>query len=77
MIERGNALLVEHKRSKFANPAEKNELLEIATALGRLAQNTNDEKTVGFLSELRSGQVRFARNRDRARACRAGLISTN
>ncbi|MBK7705649.1 MAG: peptidylprolyl isomerase [Acidobacteria bacterium] len=53
LIERGNALLVEHKRSKFANPAEKNELLEIATALGRLAQNTNDEKTVGFLSELR------------------------
>ncbi len=35
------------------NPVEKSELLEIATVLGRLLQNSNDKRAVGFLDNLR------------------------
>ncbi len=53
LIERGANLLAEYKRSKFKNPSEKNELLEIATVLGRLLPNLDDKKAVGFLDNLR------------------------
>ncbi len=53
LIERGNSLLAEYKKSKFKNPSEKNELLEIATVLGRLLPNSDDKKAVGFLDNLR------------------------
>ncbi|MCA1637466.1 MAG: peptidylprolyl isomerase [Acidobacteria bacterium] len=36
LLTRGENLLVDYKKSKFANPNEKNELLEIATTLGRI-----------------------------------------
>ena len=38
--------------SVIANPAQKSELLEIASALGRLVPKTNDARTVKFLSAL-------------------------
>ncbi len=53
LVLRGMILLDEHKRSKYKNPAEKNELLEIASALGRLLPNSDDKKSVAFLDELR------------------------
>jgi cyclophilin family peptidyl-prolyl cis-trans isomerase/HEAT repeat protein len=40
------------KAPTSSNPAEKNELLEIATALGRLVPKTNDARTVRFLTAL-------------------------
>jgi len=53
LIKRGEILLAEYKRSNFKNPSEKNELLEIATVLGRLLPNSDDKKAVGFLDNLR------------------------
>lgn len=53
LIERGNALLVDHGKSKYKNPIEKNELLEIAATVGRLLAATNDEKAIRFLDDLR------------------------
>jgi cyclophilin family peptidyl-prolyl cis-trans isomerase len=53
LVTRGNNLLADYKKSKFRNPAEKNELLEIATALGRLLPNSDDKKAVAFLDNLR------------------------
>lgn len=53
LIERGEKLLADYKKSKFANPNEKSELLEIATVTGRLLPNTNNEKASKFLDEFR------------------------
>jgi cyclophilin family peptidyl-prolyl cis-trans isomerase/HEAT repeat protein len=53
LLERGEKLLIGHKKSKFANPSEKNELLEIATALGRILPNTNNERAIKFFGNLR------------------------
>jgi cyclophilin family peptidyl-prolyl cis-trans isomerase/HEAT repeat protein len=71
LLEHGEKLLVAFKKVKrfsFA-PAEKSELLEIATALGRLVPNTNDSRTLRFLDDLRKAdnfhspetQIAFAR----------------
>jgi len=51
LLERGEKLLGDYKKSKFANPIEKNELLEIAMTLGNLLKNTDNEKTVKFLTD--------------------------
>jgi len=53
LIARGEILLAEYKNSKFKNPSEKSELLEIATVLSRLLPNSDDKKAVGFLDNLR------------------------
>ena len=53
LLERGEKLLADYKKSKFANPSEKNELLEIATALGKILPNTENEKAVKFLQKFR------------------------
>ena len=45
LLERGEKLLADYKKSKFANPVETNELLEIATALGNVLKNTNNESS--------------------------------
>ncbi|HEY0458420.1 MAG TPA: peptidylprolyl isomerase [Pyrinomonadaceae bacterium] len=50
---RGENLLADYKKSKFKNPSEKNEILEIATALGRLLSNSKDERAVEFLNDFR------------------------
>ena len=39
--------------SPFPDPREVNELLEIATTLGRVRQDSNDERTVNWLRSLR------------------------
>ncbi len=53
LIERGDVLLPSAKAPTKAVPVEANELLEIATTLGRLRQNTDDERTVLWLRQLR------------------------
>jgi Peptidyl-prolyl cis-trans isomerase (rotamase) - cyclophilin family len=53
LLEYGEKLLGDYKKSKAANPSEKNELLEIAAALGRLLPNTNDERALKFLNDFR------------------------
>jgi cyclophilin family peptidyl-prolyl cis-trans isomerase/HEAT repeat protein len=53
LLERGEKLLSNYKKSKFVNPNEKNELLEMATVLGRLLPKTNDEGSIKFLINFR------------------------
>jgi cyclophilin family peptidyl-prolyl cis-trans isomerase/HEAT repeat protein len=61
LIERGKALLslptlatrITGSRPAPVFPVESNELLEIATTLGRLRQNSDDERTVNWLRQLR------------------------
>ena len=53
LIARGNLLLADYKKSRFKTPSEKNELLEIAAALGRILPNSNDQAAVAFLDNLR------------------------
>ena len=52
LIERGKNLLADYKKSKFAAPSEKNELLEIAATLGRILPNSDDQTAVKFLDDL-------------------------
>ena len=52
LLERGETLLTDYKKSKSAAPNEKNELLEIATTLGRILPNSDNEKIIIFLNEL-------------------------
>ena len=52
LLERGETLLTNAKSRKITNPSEKNELLEIASALGRILPNTDDKTAVEFLDEL-------------------------
>ncbi len=58
LLERGNYLFstlrANPSNSKTkVNPVEKNELLEIAAALGRLLPNSNNDQAVEFLNKLR------------------------
>lgn len=52
LLEHGKMLLENFKRSKFPTPFEKNELLEIATTLGRLLPNSKNEDALAFLRSL-------------------------
>jgi cyclophilin family peptidyl-prolyl cis-trans isomerase/HEAT repeat protein len=54
LLERAEMLLAVYKKKKKSNfdPVEKNELLEVATTLGRLVPKTNDARTVKFLTAL-------------------------
>ena len=53
LLERGETLFANYQTSRLANPTEKNEILEIVTALGRILQNTNNERAVRFLKRFR------------------------
>jgi len=53
LIEHGGRLIAQAKKSRSANPAEKSELLEIATAVSRLVPNSYNNKAVDFLQSLR------------------------
>ena len=55
LIERGDVLLksAEARGKRAGVPGEANELLEIAATLGRLRQNTDDERTERWLRQLR------------------------
>jgi cyclophilin family peptidyl-prolyl cis-trans isomerase/HEAT repeat protein len=57
LLERAEILLTDYKKSKSANPSEKNELLEIATTLGRLLPNSNNKRAIDFLSAIRDFKV--------------------
>jgi HEAT repeat protein len=56
LLESGEKLLAAYKKSKFANPVEKNELLEIATALSRILPKSDNEKAIEFLKKLREAE---------------------
>jgi len=53
LLERGEMLLADYKKSKLTLPNEKSELLEIATTLGRILPNSNDEKAIQLLQSFR------------------------
>ena len=52
LLDRGENLLADYKKSKFANPVEKNELLEIAATLGKILPETDGLRAVKFLDDL-------------------------
>ncbi len=54
LLNHGNELIKRARRSRFAIPAEKTELLEIATAVSRLVPNSSNDKAVDFLQALRA-----------------------
>lgn len=54
LIVRGNALMTEYRKSKFKNPSEKNELLAIASTLGRVLAGTADNDAIEFIEVLRT-----------------------
>ncbi|HEX8070115.1 MAG TPA: peptidylprolyl isomerase [Pyrinomonadaceae bacterium] len=58
LARRGAALLVAYRAAKAntSHPAELNELLEIATALGRLLTGTTDARALELLRALREGE---------------------
>lgn len=53
LLERGEYLLKLSKVSRQFSIEPRNELLEIATALGRVLQNSNNEKAIDFLKRFR------------------------
>ena len=55
LLDHGEILLAAYKKKKKPNfdPPETSELLELATALGRLVPSTNDGRTLRFLVDLR------------------------
>ncbi|MDT7808490.1 MAG: hypothetical protein QOJ70_2303 [Acidobacteriota bacterium] len=61
LVKRGGELFAAYKAARVgggaANPSEVNELLEVATALGRVLQNSNDERAITLLRALREGGV--------------------
>ena len=59
LVKRGEALMAAYRAAqaaKTARPAELNELLEIATALGRVLAYTSDERGLSFLRDLRAAE---------------------
>ena len=52
LVERMFKLLADYNHSKVSKPVEKNELLEIASTLGRLKQGTRDEKVFSLLANF-------------------------
>ena len=51
LLDRAEKLLGEYKASKLSNPVERNELLEISAALGRLLADTRNERAVKFFRD--------------------------
>ncbi len=63
LVRRGGELFAAYKSARVggaANPPEANELLEVATALGRVLQNSNDERAVTLLRAMRDAGVTAA-----------------
>jgi cyclophilin family peptidyl-prolyl cis-trans isomerase/HEAT repeat protein len=61
LVKRGVALFAEYKAAKVAggaaaHPAELNELLQIAAALGGVLPNTSDQRALTFLRSVREAQ---------------------
>lgn len=53
LLERGENLFAEYTRSSFPTPSEKNELLEIISALGLLLQQAEDVGALSFMERFR------------------------
>ncbi len=51
LLDRAEKLLDDYKASKFSNPIEKNELLEVSAALGRLLADTRNERAIKFFRD--------------------------
>ena len=65
LLEHGEKLLADHKKSTFDYPVEQNELLEIATTLGRIDPESNVQHVVDFLKSMieqdfESSEIRIA-----------------
>jgi cyclophilin family peptidyl-prolyl cis-trans isomerase/HEAT repeat protein len=52
LLDHAETLLASYKKSKFATPIEKNELIEIATVLGRLLTNSGNARATKLLGDL-------------------------
>jgi len=52
LLDRADVLFAAYKKSKFANPVEKNELLEIADVLGRLLAGSKNTRAIKFLDDF-------------------------
>ena len=64
LLLRAEALFASYQAAKtkrITHPAETNELLEIATTLGRLLPNTNDARAINFLKQFRAAEAMTAR----------------
>ena len=60
LVRRGGELFAAYKSARVggaANPSEVNELLEVATAMGRVLANSNDERALMLLRASREGGV--------------------
>jgi cyclophilin family peptidyl-prolyl cis-trans isomerase/HEAT repeat protein len=62
LVRRGGALFAEYRAAKVAggaaaHPAELNELLEVAAALGRVLANTSDQRALTFLRSVREAEA--------------------
>jgi cyclophilin family peptidyl-prolyl cis-trans isomerase/HEAT repeat protein len=63
LVRRGGELFAAYKSARVggaAGPPEVNEMLEVATALGRVLQNSNDERAVTLLRAMRDAGVTAA-----------------
>ena len=60
LLLRGEALFNDYKRSKFAHPVEKNELLEVITSLGRILAGTADERALKLIRDFREADHRHS-----------------
>jgi cyclophilin family peptidyl-prolyl cis-trans isomerase/HEAT repeat protein len=63
LVRRGGELFAAYKSARVggaASPPEVNELLEVATALGRVLQNSNDERSITLLRAMRDAGVTAA-----------------
>ena len=60
LVRRGGELFAAYKSARVGgapNPPEANELLEVATAMGRVLANSNDERSLTLLRASRDGGV--------------------
>ena len=63
LVKRGGELFAAYRSARVggaASPPEVNELLEVATSLGRVLQNTNDERAITLLRAMREAGVTAA-----------------
>ncbi|HEY0173676.1 MAG TPA: peptidylprolyl isomerase, partial [Pyrinomonadaceae bacterium] len=63
LVRRGGELFAAYKSARVggaASPPEVNEMLEVATSLGRVLQNSNDERAVTLLRAMRDAGVTAA-----------------
>ncbi|HEY2865853.1 MAG TPA: peptidylprolyl isomerase [Pyrinomonadaceae bacterium] len=60
LLLRGETLFNGYKRSKFAQPIEKNELLEVITSLGRILAGSADERALKLIRDFRDADPRHS-----------------